>query len=111
MPLQVLDSSPVSGNDEPHWLSRLSDHMETRPRWFAAAKPTRPCASATVKFSPWMSFWPIITVAPSRCQICCERSWMPYVRVQVGELPVGWRSGRRSAELPPCVLPGGRGAG
>ena len=52
--------------------------MESRPRWFAAAKLTRACASATVKFWPWMSFWPIITVAPSRCQICCELSWMPY---------------------------------
>ena len=38
VPLQVLDSSPLSGNDEPHWLSRLSDHIEIRPRWVAAAK-------------------------------------------------------------------------
>ena len=77
MPLHVLDSSPVSGKDEPHWLSRLSAHMEIRPRWFAVAKPTRPWASATVKFSPWMLFWPIITVAPSRCQSCCGASRMP----------------------------------
>ena len=74
MPLQVLDSRPVSEKDEPHWLSRFTDHIETRPRWFRLAKPIRACASATVKFWPCLSFWPIITVAPSRCQICCERS-------------------------------------
>ena len=79
MPLHVLESRPVSGKDEPHWLSRLIDHMDIRPRWFAAAKPTRVLASLTVKFSPWTSFWPIITVTPSRCQICCALRWMPYI--------------------------------
>jgi hypothetical protein len=78
VPLHVLESRPVSGKDVPHWLSRLIDHIETRPRWFAAAKLTTAFALATVKFSPWMSFWPIITVAPSPCQICGERRWMPY---------------------------------
>ena len=33
VPLHVLESSPVSGKAVPHWLSRLIDHMETRPRW------------------------------------------------------------------------------
>jgi hypothetical protein len=32
VPLQVVESSPLWENGEPHWLSRFSDHMEIRPR-------------------------------------------------------------------------------
>ena len=77
MPLHLLDSTPFSGKEEPHWPSRFSDHMDIRPRWFAAAKLTRPWASDTVKFSPSTLFCPIMTVAPMRCQICWERRWIP----------------------------------
>ena len=42
------------------------------------AKLTSDCASATLKFWPCWSFWPIIGVAPSRCQICRVLSLMPY---------------------------------
>ena len=86
-------------------MSRLTDHMETRPRWFRPAKPASARASLTVKFSPCMSFWPIITVAPIRCQICCALSLMPYSRVQGGELPV--RGVQRGlGQLPPWCCPG-----
>ena len=78
VPLHVLDSRPFSGKAEPHWVSRFSDHRETRPRCNPLAKLSRPCASATVNRSPWMSFWPIITVTPMRCQTCAGVSCRPY---------------------------------
>ena len=61
-------------------------HIESRTRWFALAKLTSDCASATLKFWPWTSFWPIITVAPSRCQVCRVLSLMPYCGVDGAEL-------------------------
>ena len=77
MPLHVLDSSPVWGKAEPHWLSRLTDHMETRPRCWAEAKRSQPLGVGHGEVLARISFWPIITVAPIRCQICSGRSSMP----------------------------------
>ena len=107
VPLQVLESSPVSGKEVPHWLSRLIDHIESRPRWLAPAKLTRVFASATVKISPWMSFWPIIGVAPSPCQICCALRWMPYCGYRLASCP--WVAFSASSANCAIVLPAAGG--
>jgi len=105
VPLHVLDSSPVSGKLEPHWLSLLMDHIDSRPRWFAAAKLTTVCASLMVKFWPRMSFCPIITVAPSRCQTCCACRWMPYCGYTVASCAAVAFSA--SSAIWPMVVPAG----
>ena len=69
MPLQVFESTPVTENTDPHWLSRLIDHIETRASPARPANAARPRASPTVKRSPPMSFSPFITVAPMCCHI------------------------------------------